>query len=228
MIEAAVVRYVSVSSRRKTHIRSAALRRDKPTARAKTAAVYVSSPTVPGHREQVHRVVNTLDNLLKARQISEASYRAGERYRNAWDVLNRSPGGAMDFDRVRGGIPGSRAPTPAEFVATETISQCRQWLYRTDYEIVHLVVGEGHSIKTAAAVVDKTPDETGRCLRQALNVLAEKWEIDRTQRRSSDKPRITARRFFDPRETASSTEGEIRRGKVAHAGRLGVKFTTGS
>ena len=157
----------------------------RATGAPRTEMVNVASPTVPGATERLSRVVDTLHVMLRRDQISERQYWAGERYRTSLEKLGSSPGGAMDFERPRGGsLPGS-PPSPAMLYASDDVHQAENRLYRWDFEVVHLICGVGMTIEEAAANlygsgVDGKPfrqcrEDCGRRLREGLRQLADLW-----------------------------------------------------
>lgn len=163
------------------------------TAAPRTKPARVPSPTVPGASEELQRVFDPIEAMYKRRQLSDAkddfertlqnerACRAALRLRAAHDVVYGSIGGAMDFDRVRGGgLPGS--PPPLHYrLAADTLIGAKKNLYGLDHRVVTLVACEGHTIEQAAwAVYHREPtraekEEIGRVLRQSLRELADLW-----------------------------------------------------
>src|SRR5947209_6134889 len=90
---------------RKSARRTQAIRTE--TARQRTRQVYVPSARVPGARDQVTKVVDTVEQMWRSQQMGDRPYEAAQMFRSAWDVIESVVGNAMDFDRVRGGgAPG--------------------------------------------------------------------------------------------------------------------------
>lgn len=151
-----------------------------PTARPQTETTQVSHPTVPGHVEHVERTCDTLSTMLRRNQLPRRAYAAGERYRNSYDTLLQAAGGAMDFERARGGsIPG-QPPGFAQIEASRAIAQAREKLYARDYLVVHRVCALGHSLGDLDALFDDKR-EAGRALRRGLRELANLWWPDSGQ-----------------------------------------------
>jgi hypothetical protein len=199
-----------------------------PPGRRKTQAVYVPSPTVPGHRERVQRVADTIDTMFARKQLTERQNRAAEIYRGAWATIGSSVGGSMDFDRVRGGgLPGQ--PLAMRYMdAAAILSDAKLKLYTRDHEVLELVARDGHSQAEAADMLHggkatrAEREDVGRRLKDGLNELADRW-LGPLFRKESD-GRIVSERNFDPSEFEVKT-GELQRtGRVAHATRKGVKM----
>jgi hypothetical protein len=160
---------------------------EAPTARPKTERIAVSSPTVPGAREEVEYVPGHVDNMRARKQFgqskseNEFAFRAADRLRRAHETLYGAVGGVMDFDRVRGRGAAPAAPHESYLQAAETMSEAKQFLYPLDYRCVELCVCNGFTIEQAAAVIRRrTPtradrEEIARCLRQGLQQLAQRW-----------------------------------------------------
>ena len=166
-----------------------AKKEESPTARPTTRRVYVSSPTVPGHRENLERVVDTVEQMWKRGQLgpsnrpheNERAYRAAMKLRDAYEVVHGAVGGAMDFDRVRGAARPGMGPPLHYLEAAQTLNDVRPNLYALDERVVLLVVCEGYTIERAAEHVYKAKpsraekEEIGRVLRQGLAELADLW-----------------------------------------------------
>lgn len=174
------------------------LRTAKPEAPAvagaqKTKPDRVASPTVPGAIENISRVVDTIDQMYKRRQLAddkdiddkikhnERAYRAVQRLRGAHDVVYGSIGGVMDFDRVRGaGSPGS--PPPLHYrMAADILIDTKKGVDALQLRIITLVACEGHSIDQTAQkiygreVSRSEREEIGKQLREGLRELAKRW-----------------------------------------------------
>jgi hypothetical protein len=197
-----------------------------PSARPPTTRVNVSHPRLPGFTEQVDRVVDTLDAMLKRgpRYLEVRHWQAAQIFRRAYEALHGAVGGVMDFDRVRApGFPGS-TPAARQLYASERLREARCKLYEQDYLIVELVAGQGRSIEqTAAIVLGKAPSKVegtkiGDRLRCGLNELACIWLPEprngpmRSWRRPGAVPIVDA------------AGGEIVK-YAAHATRRGVTLT---
>jgi hypothetical protein len=201
------------------------IKKQSPSARPQTKRVNVSHPTLPGFTEQVDRVVDTLDAMLKAgpRHLELQQWQAAQIFRRAYEILHGAVGGVMDFDRVRApGFPGA-TPAPHQLYASERLREARGKLYEQDYLIVELVAGQGRSIaQTATIMLDKAPSKIERTkigdrLRCALDELACIWMPEARNR---------PMRTWRPQEavpTADAAGGEIVR-YAAHAshGRITV------
>ncbi len=194
-----------------------------PTARPKTERIAVSSPTVPGAREEVEYVPGHVDHLRARKQFgktkaeNEFAFRAADRIRRAHETLYGAVGGVMDFDRVRGRGAAPMGPSDSYLQAAETMREAKQSLYALDYRAVQLCVCQGFTIEQAATVIRKRVatradrEEVGRCLRQGLQQLAERWfgTGDRGDRTSK------VRSWRDPEnETTPAMAGVVEVGGV--------------
>ena len=153
-------------------------------ARPKTETAEVAHPRLSGKTEFVDRVVDTLTTMFNRRQISQLQYGAGERYRTAHALTGASPGGSMDFDRVRGAGGGGASLAMTIMTAAEDVRTAKWKLYPKDFAIVHRVCVEGLTIEKAARqLYDEQWDgpwpayltEAGRKFRVGLDELADHY-----------------------------------------------------
>ena len=158
-----------------------------PSARPKLFPGHVDSPTVPGARETVMRVFDTLHVMLRRKQLTQRQHRAGETFRHAFDALQSSIGRSMDFDRIRSrGLPGS-PPLNIYLHASDELANARKTLTNgVEYLVIELVCGKGYSLEQTARELCGVENKTGRPLRkdcekigyvfkQGLNALADIW-----------------------------------------------------
>lgn len=188
-----------------------------PTARPKTYERRIASLSVPGAVDMVKRVGDTLENMLRRRQLDDRSFRAGERLRNAYEVVYGQVGGSMDFDRVRGaGRPGSGPPVHY-LEAAGVLNDAWRNLYSLDYKVVILIACEGHTIERAAQMIygakpsraDK--EEIGRRLREGLR------QLSGGKNKGEAPPNPAAWHAANATAYVPSTSGIIERGGVVHA-----------
>lgn len=160
---------------------------ESPTARPKTERIAVSSPTVPGAREEVEFVPDNVDRMRARRLLgrtraeNEFNFRAADRIRNAYTMLHGSVGGTLDIDRVRGHGASPSGPSDSYLFAAEVMRDVKTHLYPVDRRAVELCICEGFLIAEATSIIRRRPatradrEEIGRCLRQGLQLLAERW-----------------------------------------------------
>lgn len=74
-----------------------------PTARPPTISARVSSPYTPGTIDRVERVLDSVLQLRRSRQITEEQYQAARTYQAAYEELQRGIGSAMDPSQLPGG-----------------------------------------------------------------------------------------------------------------------------
>lgn len=211
----------------------------KPSALPKLTAVKVHSPTVAGATETLKRVVDTIEALYVRKNLAEdkdrdlravnneRAYRAAKRLRNAYDTVQGSIGGSMDFDRVRGG--GSLGAPPALHYreAADVLIDAKAQLLAVEHRVLILVVCEGHSIEDTAGRVRKSTEraakeEMGHVLRSGLSALAKYWfepgDVKRKVVRPYHAPDVDPRAF-----RYSAESGTIKVGGTASATRNRVQ-----
>lgn len=189
---------------------------EKPTAIPRTETGKVAHPTLDGHIEIVHRVVDTIEGMRKRKQLSEREYQAADYYRTCWETIHSSIGGAMDYDRARGGSLPGQPPAPHYMLASEVCSEVRRVLYPQDFAVVHRVCALGMTVEQAAAnLYQQTPtraqkEDCGRRLREGLGQLAERWFPEHRGRGNNMRSQVM--------EKAGVTEVEtVPQGRAVHA-----------
>lgn len=211
---------VGISVSEKAEAKRALKARRKAEKRTVTARV--SSPTVPGAVETITRVVDPLEVMFKASQLTKRQWRAIETYRNAREFVYGQCGGSMDFDRVRGaGSPGS-PPAPAYFDACETLRTAKHKLYPLDYAILTMVLGgsnpddRGANFTQCAERLERVGMDHRKVadrFKIAVGVLADElWGEEKT----GDKPRISSYLAPGARPTESTAE-TVPQARAVHA-----------
>lgn len=151
-------------------------------ARPRTEKTDVASPTVPGKTDYVDRVVDLLSQIYNRHGISQIQFAAGERYRNAFEMLSASAGGAGDFDRVRGA--GTSDGLGVSYVqAAQFVSDARmKILYSRDHAVLHRVCVEGKTFDRVAKELSASDlgiqfdeKEVSFMFKSALSQLAAAW-----------------------------------------------------
>lgn len=154
----------------------------------------VHSPTIRGGIDYVGRAFDPIEELRLGRKtrdgqeppkITKQEYNVAKAFRRSFDVMSASLGGAMDFDRVRGGSAGSRALSEAECEASEQMRQISRIAGKAGVDIMESVIGFGHSIEQCAAQrygVTETmrprkedTEHVERSLIEALQAVAAVW-----------------------------------------------------
>lgn len=202
-----------------------AKRMELPTARPKTQRIMVSSPSVPGFREEVDYVPGSVDHMRARKQFgktkteNEFAYKAADRVRRAHETLHGAVGSSMDFDRVRGHGATPMGPHETYLQAAETMSEIKRVLYALDYRVVELVVCHGYTIEKTAEIIRRRTvtradkEDIGRSLRQGLAQLAERWFGSSDQ---SDRGEMRHWRDPDAQHT-EAVAGVIDPGETVHA-----------
>lgn len=196
-----------------------------PSARPRLVPGHVDSPTVPGARETVMRVFDTLHVMLKRKQLTQRQHRAGEMFRSAFDALECTVGRSMDFDRVRSqGMPGAR-PAQQYAEAADTLHQARCKLTNgVEYLVIDMVCGKGYSLEQTAREICGADPKTNRPLRKdhekigyvfkiALSKLADLWNPDG---RNDDEPSMRSYRAPGAKPTSSELT-IVPQAKAVHA-----------
>jgi hypothetical protein len=193
----------------------------------RTKRVYVSSPTVPGTREEVSLVVDTIEMMWRGKWLNENQYRAAQIFRSACDTLASCMGGTMDFERSRGASVPGQPPLPPNLAASEKITDAKQALSPMDYDIVCKIVGYGFTVKAAAGMIDRSARTVGKHLRDALSLLADRWTFDAVAQiaRSMRRPRIYSHRDFDARDRNYTISRILTQARIASADRRGVHWS---
>jgi predicted DNA-binding protein (UPF0251 family) len=189
----------------------------------RTRIVNVASPSVVGAVETLKRAVDVLDYLCTRGKLNEREQLAAGIYRSAWDMVQSSIGGQMDFERARGGtVPGG----PLAVCYLEAAAKLREAegvLDGDEIKIVRRVVALNYSLSDVAVQLDRHKQTISNRLKAALGKLADLWEQGkRWQGEVGRRPR-NVHRGFNSREMRS-TEGNVPRAKVAHADRRGVRY----
>jgi hypothetical protein len=157
---------------------------ERLTAAPLTETARVSHPRLEGdytpHIETVRRVVDTLAVMLRRKHLREREYLAGDHYRTCFETLYGATGGALDFDRPRGGSTPGQPPAPHYMLASEVVRNVTKFLYPKDFAVVHRVCALGMSIEQAAGqlydpVTRATKEDCGRRLREGLSQMADWW-----------------------------------------------------
>ena len=171
--------------------------------------VTVHSPY--GHGiDRVSKVFDQLALMFKRKQLSARQFQAGERLQIAADTVYGQAGGAMDFERGRGGTVPGQPPALPYLVASETLSQAKLKLYPRDYATVYRVCVEGAKVDACAELFGHDNREAGRALRRGLDELASLWWPMNTS-----KP---VPRFFRTEDSSVGDGAPVEPGRVYHAG----------
>lgn len=198
--------------------------RERPiTARPRSTIVDVAHPRLPGAVEKVERPFDTIEHMRRSKQLDGRQWQAAAMYRSAWDVLFGSIGGALDFSRARGGgIPGA-PPAPHYLAAASRISEAKRILYARDERLVRLIIGDGRTLEESTRLLMRAEPtqldkrKAGDRLREALDVLADKWL-------GVAHGKLRKWRAPDAVQPAGEVS-EIKPGRVAHVTRAGVKMS---
>lgn len=195
-----------------------------------TASDKVSSPTVPGAREDVQRVIDTLASMLRRRQLTAREYEAADRIRTAHAKVFGSMGGAMDFERARGSSsPGGFGESYRQ--AAEYLSDIKRFLYPKDYPVVYHVCCLGYSIEQTAQrlpriferdgtgrVTRASREEAGRRLKAGLEAAADLWWPEKASMTAKDGAEIRPMRaVVSERPEWSDGLTEVPKASAVHA-----------
>ncbi len=196
---------------------------EKITAAPKTTPDRVDHPRLAGLVETVHRVTDTLVAMFKRKQLSEREFMAADRIRMAQEKLYGAAGGAMDFDRIRGGGSPSAGPQDSYLAAAETMREIKHLLYPKDYAVVLRVCAKGMTVEQAAAnLYQENPtraekEDCGRRLREGLTQMADKWfpenrgQASRMRSHVSERAGVTDAEFVPSSNVAHATRDKVYR-----------------
>lgn len=126
----------------------------------------------------VCKIWDPLVAMQKKGQITADQYLAAQRIQFAYETVYGQAGGAMDFDRARGG--GNPGAGPAQFymVASESLRLAKLWLYPRDHAVVYRVCIQGLRVADCANLFGEGKEaklEAGRSLKRGLSELARRW-----------------------------------------------------
>ncbi|MGM5033511.1 hypothetical protein [Tardiphaga sp. 803_E3_N1_3] len=151
------------------------------------------------------RVKTAIARLTGKNRLDQRQVLAADTYREAFETVHSTLGGSMDFDRVRGGSAGSKAPAEAMLEAAGTLKQAKGVLGARSTIIVEQIVCHGRTTEECARLVysyrDGQPtaardiNYVGRTLREGLTELGMLWHPSprtRTQSFRPSKDEITA------------------------------------
>lgn len=134
---------------------------------------------------QITRSRSAVDRLTGKNRLDRQQVEAADTYRTAFETMHASLGGAMDFNRVRGGGGGSKSPSEAALVATETLKRARGVLGIQATIIIEQIVCHGHTAEACARLVfsysegqivkARDVNHVGRILREGLTQLGLRW-----------------------------------------------------
>ncbi|MCW5695809.1 MAG: hypothetical protein KIS96_03630 [Bauldia sp.] len=217
---------------------------DKAKAKAATKAA---------RRKPVSRgPTDTITFLIRRGDLDVSQQFAADRYRDAWDACHASLQGTLNPDRVGGGGDVGRPLSPREVEGAAIINLASRILGDQDGAVLHLIVGEGHTIvETAKRLYGPTPtrrekETIGIRLREALIALGR--GLARAGRQAAAERRAAAAASGEadeerkplvkhplhwmaeetepvPAKTAGPHRRTIAPGKVAHADRRGVTYS---
>jgi hypothetical protein len=134
---------------------------------------------------QMARTLSGVDRLTGKNKLGRQQVLAAETYRMAFETMHATLGGAMDFDRVRGGSGGSKSPPEAVLAASETLRHARAVLGIQATVIVEQIVCHGHTAEATARLVcgylegqkvkARDANYVGRIVREGLTQLGLRW-----------------------------------------------------
>lgn len=156
----------------------------------RTRPVKVDSPygRSTNGQDDVERVIDTIDLMLRARQIDRGQEAAARRVQEAWAAAPNalrctlSPGAG-------GAGPGSTSPTENQLWAGNVLNDVRAALGELDAPIVIRIAGMGMSVEETARMVfggrdaeskvsDREIHHVGMRFRMGVAHLARRWRIE--------------------------------------------------
>lgn len=163
--------------------------------RRSTRPVEVESPFGREYRDEqgfrhnrpdrVERIVDTIDLMLRARQIDRGQEAAARKVQDAWALAEA--GLRCTLAPSAGGRSGSGTLSDAQIAAGEILNDVRAALGELDAPIVVRVCGMGYSIEETAKIMfalsssdkvsERHRDHVGLRLRMGLAHLSRRWRI---------------------------------------------------
>ncbi len=130
------------------------------------------------------RTVPSVNRLKGKNKLDARQANAADEYRDAYEAIRLSLGGAMDFDRVRGG-GGPVAPAEAALIAGEKLRKVKAVVGQRAILIVEHIVCHGRTVEECARIMygyqdgqatgSRDVNYVGRALREALSEIANAW-----------------------------------------------------
>lgn len=169
---------------------------------------------------QITRTRSAVDRLTGKNRLDRQQVEAADTYRTAFETMHASLGGAMDFNRVRGG-GGCKSPPQAAAEASEKLKQARGVLGIQATIIVEQVICFGHTTEATARLVfsylegqtvkARDVNHVGRVLREGLTQLGLRWHPNPSRR---------------PMRTWRPVESEVTAGAAGLCTVLGEPYVT--
>jgi len=141
----------------------------------------------------ISRVVSSTERLTGKNKLDRQQRLAADKYRTAFETLQSPLGGAMDYDRIRGGGGSFTGPAEAMMIAGQTLKAARNLLGARTTVVVDQIVCHGKTAEECARllygymdpekVASRDTNHVGRLLREALTQLGQHWFPDNTSRR---------------------------------------------
>lgn len=183
----------------------------------------VDHPRLAGMVENVERVVDSLRVMFNRKEIDLREFMAAEKYRDCYAMLYSPMGGALDFDRIRGGSQPGHPPGLTYMAASEAMRDAKHRLYPRDWAVVHRICGLGFTTEETTAHLYGIDEKglTSRTQRDAckgrfragLEILADLWWPEHV---GSEK--ASMRSFVNERPVSSDLES-VPKGNAVHATR---------
>lgn len=202
-------------------------RKPKKPIQRQTRQVKVESPLGPlfdpetGKRindDHVTRVVDTIDLMLKQRQIDRDQEAAARMVQDAWAIAPGNIRCALSAGEGGAG-PGSRSPTEMQMWAGRILNDVRRELGRIDSLVVIRICGLGMTVAETAAVEfaghrtsKREQLHIGMRLRMALALLANVWGL------RGRRPHVGAGSANLRSATARNDEFVLRSFETSHVG----------
>jgi hypothetical protein len=141
----------------------------------------------------ITRTRPAVSRLTGKNKLDQHQALAAEAYRNAFEAVHATLGGAMDFSGAKGATSGGHAPAEAALIASQSLATARKRLGVRATIIVEQIVCQGRSIEETARLAYSYSDGqptaardinyVGRCLRESLDEIGTIWHPKATKRK---------------------------------------------
>lgn len=141
----------------------------------------------------ISRVIPSTERLSGKNKLDRSQRLAAEHYRDAFETARSQLGGAMDFNRPRGGGFSPTGFAETTLIASQILKQARDLLGARTIIIVEQIVCEGRTAQECArlvygyndgqTVVSRDTNHVARVLREALTEIGQLWFPTNTRHR---------------------------------------------
>lgn len=155
-------------------------------AQRRTTIEPAPSPSAPVPKEQVERVCDTIWEMWRNRQLSDAQYVTAQRYQLDFETLGTRMRGAFDPERIGGTAPHYQTAQRNVLDAAHRLAEVGVTLSSLQESpgasvVGDTIVGVGWTLRQAGTHLwpsldqDEAARRAGQTLRAGLNAIEEVW-----------------------------------------------------